>query len=244
MKSLPLIFILIVTCIIGIAAQEAATPCPSIEVTGPAGITPAGDTVTFTADVKNYAATGEIKYNWSISAGEIEDGQGTSAIILRTTKEMNGSNVTATVEIDGLPEGCAKTASETAGVLTAGCGGGPVDRFGRAPKQMILPRVDNLLIILRGEPGSTAVIQIKLNERESRALRLEFLNNIYNRIFFLKFDLKRIIFEISKGPYETEAAFWQVLPGGYSPSLEDSVVIKGTEYKQKINDIFKPKINK
>ncbi|MCV4566453.1 hypothetical protein OFB72_28250, partial [Escherichia coli] len=73
--------------------------------------------MTFTATAAG-GTQANITYNWSVSAGTIESGQGTPSITVRTTRDMAGSSVTATVEIGGLDPACncPRTASETAGV--------------------------------------------------------------------------------------------------------------------------------
>ena len=71
--------------------------CPVITVTGPSSETPAGDLMEFSA-----LATGiskDTQFNWTVSAGTIESGQGTTAIKVRTDREQQGMTITATLEI-------------------------------------------------------------------------------------------------------------------------------------------------
>lgn len=93
------------------AAQ--ATPsadCPTIEVNGPVGIIGRWEPFKFAVNVKG-KIKGEIKYRWVVSKGQIIEGQGTPEI---TVVDPNGADsLTASVELLGLPEGCARTASET-----------------------------------------------------------------------------------------------------------------------------------
>jgi hypothetical protein len=89
--------------------------CPSLSVSGGGDVT-AGETVNFEANV-SYIDIKEIKYNWTVSQGEIIEGQGTPQIKVRTTKEMTGS-IKATVEIGGiLCDSCQRTAFETATII-------------------------------------------------------------------------------------------------------------------------------
>lgn len=77
----------------------------------------AGELIEFS--VKVSGDPGEsVTYNWTVSAGTIESGQGTKSIKVRTDEDMEGFSVTATVEVNNLPPGiaCQNTASETAGV--------------------------------------------------------------------------------------------------------------------------------
>jgi hypothetical protein len=84
--------------------------CPTVQVTGPAGIPRPGEPVKFTVEVKG-AGPGAIEYKWAVSKGKIVDGQGTPTISV--DYELNGSSLTATAEVLGLPETCASTVSET-----------------------------------------------------------------------------------------------------------------------------------
>ena len=88
----------------------AQSDCPSISVTGPAGIVEAGHTGTYSVNISPLAG-GQLKleYLWSTSVGTIVRGQGTKAI---EVSQPNG--VTVTVTVTGLPQGCPNIASETA----------------------------------------------------------------------------------------------------------------------------------
>jgi hypothetical protein len=56
----------------------------------------------------------DMTYNWTVSAGEIVEGQGTPKIKVKTTREMAGGNLTASVEISSerVAGICGRTASE------------------------------------------------------------------------------------------------------------------------------------
>lgn len=85
-------------------AQKIAA-CPKIEVT--AQVAPS-QAVTFEAKVD--PAPADATFNWSIAAGTITSGQGTSSIIV----EAPSGPVTATAEIGGIAEPCTKAGSATA----------------------------------------------------------------------------------------------------------------------------------
>lgn len=245
MKTLIFGIILFLAVCPVVFGQTAANNCPEITVIGPGGITNPGDIMTFTASVNNFSGTDEIKYEWAVSAGTIEKGQGTSSIEVRTTKEMRDSNVTATVQIAGVDEGCAQTASDIGSIAAGIICGMPYDEFGRLSRGDTRARVDSFLIRLLNDPDSSALIIITLNERESRALKLSFLNNIYGWVEFRKFNAARIKFVVHKGPYDTEARVWLIPRGAETPVLyEGGFEIKGNEFKHKIKDLFKLKPNK
>ena len=82
-------------------------PCPNIVVSCPAKADSNGS-VTFVASV--LGGPSKLSYKWSLSAGKIISGRGTS----RLTVDVSGlsrDSVTATVWIGGLNRGCIKDAS-------------------------------------------------------------------------------------------------------------------------------------
>lgn len=109
MRKLLFIFVSILFFCGGLVAQ---TNCPEISTSGPSGIVYPGDPVIFTATVEPSGK--DLKYEWSISAGEIIEGQGTTVIRVGIPKKGDVINVTATIQIAGLPAGCPNTMSETA----------------------------------------------------------------------------------------------------------------------------------
>ena len=95
--------------VVGFGAQPssgAAKACPNFTIKAQAAD---GDMMFFVEPAKD-----GLTYNWSLSAGTINSGQGTSTIVVATTGIPTGENVTATVEIGGLKASCAKEATLSA----------------------------------------------------------------------------------------------------------------------------------
>lgn len=67
----------------------------------------------FTAKVSG-GSQDSVKYNWIVSEGKIVEGQGTSTILVKTTNEMKGHTIIATVELGGIGVFCPNTASASA----------------------------------------------------------------------------------------------------------------------------------
>jgi len=185
--------------------------CPSLSISGPTGITNPGDTMTFVATVDRP----DVNYTWTVSNGTIESGQGTSSITVRTTKEMAGENVTATVTIGGFTDcSCQKTASETAPVAPP-IGITEVDNFGPQKPDEIKARLDNFYIALTNSPGSEGYIinygtpaQIKASEAQLR-----------KAITFRKYPMS--LFHFVQGPDTGEGVrtkFILVPPGATPPA--------------------------
>src|SRR5215218_4310378 len=89
-------------------------PCPTVSVSCPTDVEP-NQPVTFTASVTGGAEGASWTYNWSVSAGTISSGQGTSTITVDTTG-LGSQSVTASVTIGGADPSCNATASCTTGV--------------------------------------------------------------------------------------------------------------------------------
>ena len=91
-----------------------AQGCPTLSIMGPAGITLPGELMELTAEVSG--APPDVSYHWTLGdEGVIEGGQGTLRVRVRAPKKTS-FNIVATLEIKGLPPGCADKISETAPV--------------------------------------------------------------------------------------------------------------------------------
>ena len=86
---------------------SAQTDCPTIKVTGPAGIPENGALIPFHARATGKVSSG-ITYKWSVSTGKVAEGQGTDRAKFDVGWPTT-AQVTATVEVRGLPEGCPNT---------------------------------------------------------------------------------------------------------------------------------------
>ena len=129
--------------------------CPTVTVSC-ADAVKEGDPATFTANFAQGTPTVSETYNWTVSAGTITSGQGTSSITV-DTKGLGGQSVTATVEVGGVDPTCNRTASCTTPVQP-----NPIprkfDEYGNIRFNDEKARLDNYAIQLQNEPSSTGVI--------------------------------------------------------------------------------------
>lgn len=189
--------------------------CPSISVSGPAGLTAVGQSMTFTANVSGGSWT-PTTYNWTVSAGTISSGQGTSSITVDTTGVAPGSNVTATVDIGPSPADCpcTTTASETAGIAeppTAPL----IDEIDDQPADVIRGRLDTFFAELQNNPDNQGyIINYGTDAQITRRERL-----IRNHIAFRQFDASRITMvrggDLGTGP---RSKLYRVPPGAANPT--------------------------
>lgn len=137
--------------------------CPTITVDCPSGVTPVGQAITFTANVTNAPAGVTLTYNWTVSAGTITSGQGTSSITVDTTGQA-GQSITATVEVGGLDASCMRTASCTSPVAAAP-EASKFDEYGDINFNNEKARLDNYAIQLQNNPGAQGYIVVYAGRR-------------------------------------------------------------------------------
>lgn len=114
-KVLPLLLLLCVCLASAAVAQPKSpakpSPCPEVTVTGPSDLVKPGTSYKVTAEVKGGDKDVTPTYNWTISNGVIESGQGTSTITIDTTGATG--TITATVDVGGYDRDCSTAASST-----------------------------------------------------------------------------------------------------------------------------------
>jgi hypothetical protein len=168
--------------------DQLCPSCPSISVTGPAGVTPPGQSMTFTA---NISGGDGLSINWTVSGGgTIVAGQGTRSIVVATSANDAGRTITATVQLSGFDpvcESCPSTASESAPVADV-----PepilVDEFGRLSNDEIRAKLDFFFAELANNPSDMGYIINYGTSREIAARE----RLIINHINFRRFDRTRI----------------------------------------------------
>jgi len=132
-------------------------PCPTVSVSCPTDVEPNAP-ITFTASVAGGAEGTSWTYNWSVSAGTISSGQGTSTITV-DTNGLGGQSVTATVSIGGADPSCTgTTASCTASVKVPPPPATKFDEYGNIRFNDEKARLDNYAIQLQNSPGSQGTI--------------------------------------------------------------------------------------
>lgn len=184
----------------GIYGQSTDSPCPSITVTGPAGMISPGDAAQFSASIDGLEGSVGIGYEWSVNAGIIVEGQGTSAISVQTTSENEGMNITATVQVTGIPLGCTMSASEVVGVAANVFVCGLRDEYGPVAWREEQAWLDNFMIQLTFNKGSRGYVHIRIGPTENSTTIKKHIERILNhfRSRDPKFDMARLIFAIEE----------------------------------------------
>ena len=131
--------------------------CPtSITASGPDAVE-VGSSITYTANVVGSPLPPASGYNWSVSAGSITSGQGTTSITV-STNGLAGGSVTATVDVTGLDPSCPHTASATTAIRIPPNPPRKFDEYGNIRFNDEKARLDNFAIQLQNEPTAQGYI--------------------------------------------------------------------------------------
>ena len=139
---------------LGGSAAPRPRECPVISVSCPE-TTGGGVPVTFTANVSGGPTDWSPTYKWTVSAGAITSGQGTSAITVDTT-DVPVDTLTATVEVGGLPEPCAESAACSVSIFR--CRLYKIDEYGNIRFNDEKARLDNFAIELQNDPTAVGYL--------------------------------------------------------------------------------------
>lgn len=215
MKIFPLLFCLILFFAAGVLGQNNQTlNCPTLDVTG-GGIPEPDEPLTFTANVGDYDLS-KLTFEWTVSSGEIIEGQGTSTI--KVLHKNNRENITATVEVKDSSSGCVLRDSETGSTFCPP----PVrlfDEYGPLNNGDLKARLQNLFVELGNNPNAQGYIINYGTDRE--IARRE--KQIRDAVTFLNLDAPRLTM-VNGGANPRGRGIWTkvwiVPPGADNPTPE------------------------
>jgi len=150
------------------SAQQPAISCPTVSVSCPdTAQENLEDALTFTANVSGGDPNVTPTFNWTVSAGVISSGQGTSTINVDTTG-IGGQTVTATVDVGGFDRQCPTSNSCTTSVLKKATG--PPVKFGEYVTRDLnanKAQLDKFVLALEQDPTAQGYL-ISYGGRTSR----------------------------------------------------------------------------
>jgi hypothetical protein len=140
------------------AAQTSSQKCPVISVSCPKEGVWTGTSIKFFARIDGPIPPGEPEFKWSLSAGKIVEGQGTSTIIVNT-EDLVFVPVVATLQVLGIGD-CSTNSTCTTEVINCGLGseGIKFDEYGALSFEDEKGRLDNFAIQLKNQAGAQGYI--------------------------------------------------------------------------------------
>lgn len=219
--------ILFTVTLTAVSAFRAYAQCPTLSVTGPDSEVTAGDGITFSANVVSGETkanvTNALTFNWSISAGVITSGQGTSAITVDTA-DIAGQSVTATLELGGLPPACSRSASAT-GWVKPSIVAIKLDEFGVTNEEDEWARLDAFAVGLQNVPDAVGYIIAYRGPKgpvgDAKAVNSRYLKYLVRMRGMNADKLKTIDGGIKQTPMRE---FWLVPMGATPPKATPMIV--------------------
>lgn len=203
-------------------AQSAEAPkqpgCPTISVLGPSGVTAPDDMAWFEVSITPDASP-NLTYFWKLDRGQVNEGQATKRIAVRYTRELRGTTVTATVEVNGLPSGCSNTASESA-PLTYCPDFVLLSEFSVPITSVDTKSLKIAATELTQDPNSQLYIIEYFPDTASKAAVKRKLDLVVNHMVrSLKFDRSRITMVVGEsGDGRPRTKIYQIPPGAANPN--------------------------
>jgi hypothetical protein len=186
--------------------------CPTVTISCPDAASENAP-ATFTANVSGGSGGIRPTYNWTISAGHITSGQGTTSITVDTTG-LAGQTLRASLDVVGYGTPCPASCATSIPIMNKPR---KFDEYYDIARNDEKARLDNFAIQLQSEPGSQGYIIVypsrraKPNDAQARAQRIsDYLVNSRG------IDTHRVV--VIMGPQREDWLFelW-VVPEGAPP---------------------------
>ena len=189
--------------------------CPNVEITCPTNIA-IDQPLTFTSRVSGGFPVVAPIYNWSLSAGSIIEGQGTSSIRVDTTG-LAGQTVKATLSMGGHPLDCSATCAVSIPIPPAKCR--KFDEFPDISRNDEKARLDNYGVELQNDPTATGYVIIypgrSAKQGEAQAHAAHIVDYIVNS---RGLDARRVVTLIGGARDELMVELWTCPQGAKPPN--------------------------
>ena len=133
------------------SAQPPPRQCPAVTVSCPDSAEAGNGEPTYTANVSGGDPNVTPTFNWTVSAGMISSGQGTSAIKVETVG-VGGQTITATVDVGGYPRDCRTSSSCTISITRKAVPAVKFDEYVTPDLSADKARLDKFVLALQQDP--------------------------------------------------------------------------------------------
>jgi hypothetical protein len=188
--------------------------CPTAVIICPENIV-ADAPLTFSTTVTGGLAGVAPRYNWTLSAGRIVEGQGTSSITVDTTG-LTGQTVKATVSIGGYNLDCSASCAVSIPVTIRSAR--KFDEFPEITSNDERARLDNFVIELKTDPTATAYIIVYPRLRDQTDEEERHKRRIVNYLVMRGFDARHIVTLVGPSRSNVLVELWNVPQGAKPPT--------------------------
>lgn len=188
--------------------------CPNVSLICPDRIE-AGQPVTFASTLTGGTGNVSRVYNWTVSAGRIIEGQGTSSIRVETTG-LEGQSLTASLSMAGYEDNCSASCTIQFPIPLS-CR--KFDEFPDISRNDEKARLDNFTIELQNDPTSTAYVIIYPGSRaasgplQKRATRI-----VDYMVNSRRIDSARIVTLVGPPRSDLKVELWNCPQGAAAPT--------------------------
>ena len=196
-----------------VLVNRCAPVCPTAAIVCPDNVVADGP-LTFSTTVTGGSAGVSPLYNWTVSAGRIVEGQGTSSIKVDTTG-LRGQTVQATVSIGGYNLDCSASCAVSIPVQTQTSR--KFDEFPEITRNDEKARLDNLVIELTTDPTATAYVIVYPSQRGRTGDVQRHTSRITDYLIYTRgLDARRIVTLVGPSRDNLMVELW-VTPQGAQP---------------------------
>jgi hypothetical protein len=203
------------------AGKGAITPpatmvqCPKVKLSSPSEVD-ADMPITFTVSLTGGDPNTTPTFNWTVSDGTIQAGQGTSMITVDTTGVV-GQSLNATVGIGGYDPVC-----ETGGSITTGIKPKPqparrFDEYGAIRLNDRNAHLDNFAIELQNDPTATGYVIAYAGRKSLRGAATSLVNTVKNYLVNTRGIAAFRIVTVDGGYREDPTTVLWIVPQGGTP---------------------------
>lgn len=186
--------------------------CPSITISGPDTIS-VGAPVTFTANLSGGTPGISPVYNWTVTAGTIINGQGTSSISVDSTG-LSGQSINASLSVEGfnLPCAAAYTVQIPRKITST-----LVDFYPPLPRDDEKARLDNFAIQLQNDPSAKGYVIVYGGPRVNAAEKQKRIKRATEYLTLTRgLDAARLVTVDGGSRDQTTTELW-IVPLGADP---------------------------
>ena len=188
--------------------------CPNVSIVCPDRVV-VDEPITFSANLSGGSGNVTATYNWTVSAGRIIEGQGTSAIKV-DTKGLAGETIKATFSVAGYPKDCSAVCLVRIPLPKSTCR--KFDEFPDIQRNDEKARLDNFAVELQNDPASTAYVYVYPGTRggagEAQRRTSRIVDYLVNS---RQLDAQRIVTIVGSPRAELMVELW-LCPQGVTPT--------------------------
>lgn len=190
--------------------------CPQLQIVCPTQIE-LGQPVVFDSLVSGTIGSSPLVYNWTVSAGTIIEGQGTSSIKVNASG-LEGQTLMASASLAGYPvssNGRCSASCSTQIPIAQPCR--KFDEYPEISRNEEKARLDNLGVALQNDPFATAYVIIHLGQHAKPGDIDKRSRNVTDYLINARgLDSKRIVVQVGSPRPETVVEIW-LCPRGTTP---------------------------